>query len=239
MLAENRSQKVVQVIVVLDDKNDPAPRNEVLANVAKASVAAFHEHYDAGRWNEWLADATTKSVRRAKAKEFAKILELDLEHVVINDHAVAFVPVSYEELPRELMKTQVSGMNTFDDDGDFYDIVRTPKHRAEVIDSISTMDDLLLNHEPVHAVSIIVNDNLEMTTGKMAAQVAHALFAAFRAMPLAYRIEFAHRGYPVHLIHDNGSTPMLMDLSAPRVRHVVRDNGVTEIPAGSVTALVL
>lgn len=226
-MEEERKSTLVQVIVVRDDKENLATRNEVIANVAKASVAALDQNYGPV-WEEWISGAYTKSVRRAKPKDFAKLLTLDLPHAVINDHVVAFAPMPYYELPKELARTQVSGLQTIEEDGDYYDVVSTPKHRAH------PNPESAVEHDPVQATTLVINDALGMSAGKKAAQAAHGLMMSWRSMSLAYRVEFAAKGYPVHLVHVGDE-----QFQKAWARLTVVDNGHTEVAAKTATVKVL
>ncbi|MBG0738711.1 hypothetical protein IV500_04670 [Paeniglutamicibacter antarcticus] len=159
----NATHSLVQPIVLLVDKNDPASHRDSILAAAVASVEAYakilgpsvvcHES-----WTQWLSGRFTKSVRRADLKAFARLAADDTRKneslvTIGKAKAMAYLPQSYAEMPKALTRLQVSGTD--------------------------------LPHEPVTTSSrqrsgdpiIVLNGALGMSTGKSAAQAAHALFA--------------------------------------------------------------
>lgn len=154
---------LIQPIVLLVDKGDPAGHADAITAAAIASVSAYT--HAAGQctttdpsWTEWLSGRFTKSVRRADAKTFAK-LAADTElrysgHALVGKaRAIAYAPVSYEDMPKKLARLQVSGT----------DLPQLPA--------------LSLARKRSGDPVIVLNGALGMSTGKASAQAAHALFA--------------------------------------------------------------
>lgn len=154
---------LVQPIVLLVDKNDPAGHRDSIVAAAIASTSAYAKtlgpgvHRD-GVWEQWLSGKFTKSVRRADLKTFAK-LESDVgfrheSHVVVGKaKAMAYLPAAYEDMPRPITRLQVSG--------------------TDLPDAPLTSPARTRSGDPV----IVLNGALGMSTGKSAAQAGHALFA--------------------------------------------------------------
>lgn len=152
---------LVQPIVLLVDKTNPAGHVDAITAAAIASVCAYRNALDAGTdaaaWKTWLSGRFTKSVRRADAKTFWK-LAVDPELTANGAariglaKAIAYAPTTYEDLPKKLSRLQVSGT----------DLPELPASAARP-----------RRGDPI----ILLNGDLGMSTGKAAAQAAHALFA--------------------------------------------------------------
>ncbi|ACL42340.1 protein of unknown function UPF0099 (plasmid) [Pseudarthrobacter chlorophenolicus A6] len=216
------SPSLVQPIVLLVDKNDPAGHSDSILAVAIASVCAYTnglEHgADDGSWKTWLSGRFTKSVRRADAKTFAKIagdpeLPADGAAWIGAARAMAYAPTTYEDMPKKLSRLQVSGT-----DLPAYD--PTPQSRQRPGDPV-----------------IVLNNALGMSTGKAAAQAAHALFAWH-----------LNRGNPdpdiasLHLLSAgliNASESEFEQLKALAAGPVIVDSGLTEIEPNTATAFVI
>ncbi|GAA4033678.1 peptidyl-tRNA hydrolase [Arthrobacter methylotrophus] len=154
---------LVQPIVLLVDKNDPAGHRDSILAAAIASVEAYAGTSTSGAvqdeaWAHWLSGRFTKSVRRADLKTFGK-LAADVSNksesliTIGKAKAMAYAPAAYEEMPKSILRLQVSGT-------DLPDVPATVPSRQR-------------SGDPV----IVLNGALGMSTGKAAAQAAHALFA--------------------------------------------------------------
>jgi peptidyl-tRNA hydrolase len=205
----------IQPIMLLVDKSDPADEADAIRAVALASVRIYAVDRAYGNahlpmWTEWLAGPFAKSVRRADPSTFRKALDQldpnDCVHVTVGTaQAVAYRPVRATEMPKPLKRLQVSGT----------ELTRDAKEA------------------PVNAgPTIVLNDSLGMSTGKAAAQAAHALFLWFlHQNPDTVRgdanIRFLPEAEFTALIASSGS------------QHVIEDAGRTEIEPGSVTAFAI
>jgi peptidyl-tRNA hydrolase len=200
----------VQPIMLLVDKTNPASHRDAIRAVALASVRLYaRDRVDGAAtdiWSEWLSGPFAKSVRRADTSAFDKVLALSdpndlLEVSVGRAKAVAFRPVRATEMPRPLKRLQVSG---------------TQLEEAE--------ESQLQSSGP----TIILNDSLGMSTGKAAAQAAHALFSWYLDQApdtgVTCNIRFVRETDFHRLIEESGS------------QHVIEDAGRTEIEPGSTTA---
>lgn len=205
----------VQPIVLLIDKTDPADAVDAIRAVALASVGRYARDLAAGplpdEWAAWLAGAFTKSVRRADAKSFEKVLLSFPPHAfelvtVGRAAAIAFRPMPADQLPKILSRLQVSGTQ-LDNAGSAPVAAGSPTVRLDA--------------------------DLGMSTGKAAAQAAHALFLwalqhddllAVHRAGLDCAVRFLPRTEFVDLLAVSGATA------------VITDAGRTEIEPGSVTA---
>lgn len=201
----------VQPIVLRVDKEEPAAHCDAIAAAAVASVLAYANRTGDEAWEDWVAGRFTKTVRRAGPKPFAKLCAQALSGVVQIGmaEAVAFEPQRYEDMPRALRALQVSGTQLPD-----------------------TEPAPVAPGSPV----IILNRDLSMSTGKAAAQAAHALLAwfleldagqkqAWAARPGAAVEEVSKRSFSA-LHGRRGSGPLIVDA------------GLTEIDPGTPTAFV-
>ncbi|WP_422759100.1 peptidyl-tRNA hydrolase [Paenarthrobacter sp. C1] len=155
------TSSLVQPIVLLVDKNDPASHRDSILAAAVASVDAYAGTLSSLRdeaWTQWLSGRFTKSVRRADLKTFTKLAadEDNKSESLISigkAKALAYAPAFYEDMPKSLMRLQVSG--------------------TDLPDEPATVPSRKRSGDPV----IVLNGALGMSTGKAAAQAAHALFA--------------------------------------------------------------
>lgn len=202
--------ELVQPIILLVDREEPCPEDEGIAVAALASVSALLANPRHPYWRPWAQGAFAKSVRRADAKMFAKVAEEFPDHTLAqigSARALGFAPMQADSLPKRLAKLQVSGTT---------------------LPPGAPMDPT--------TVRIGLNDSLGMSTGKAAAQAAHALFA------------WALEGKPEELDAWRAAGCPLsverLDSKAfrknARTAHgpVIHDAGRTEITPGSATAFV-
>lgn len=208
---ERSSEELIQPIILLVDREEPASEAHGIAAAALASVQAFLRDPENPGWRPWAAAAFGKTVRRADAKMFAKVLAAFPDHALAEvgeGRAAGLAPMPAAALPKLLAKLQVSGTQLPD---------------GEPL--------------PEAAVTIVLNGSLEMSTGKAAAQAAHALFAwVLETKPAAVEAWVA-AGFPLGVL----------ELPAKEFRKgsrksagpVIQDAGRTEIEPGSTTAYVV
>lgn len=215
----------MQQIVLLVDKEDPAPEGQGLAAVALASVNAFLADPADPAWRTWLSGPVGKSVRRADAKTFARIVEAfadelgGVEGEVGRGLAIGFRPAPKDAVPKKVAKLQVSGT-----------VLPREERPAEGGPAPESADGVVL----------VLNDGLGMSTGKAAAQSAHAMFAwllgAIRRDP--QRVDAwlaAEQPTTVRFASSAEFARLSRHASGPRIQ----DAGRTEIAPGSATAFVL
>ncbi|MCC3270750.1 peptidyl-tRNA hydrolase [Arthrobacter gengyunqii] len=202
----------VQPIVLLVDKEDPAAHLDAVAAAAVASVSAYARREEDEAWDNWVYGRFTKSVRRAGPKVFEKMAASAPSGTVAvgRAKAVAFEPVSYEEMPKKLRALQVSGTH-------------------------------LPDGEPVPGSQgtplIVVNADLEMSTGKAGAQAAHALMAWYLTLSAEERTAWYDDGGRASVRLAAGAEFEAL-AKAPGAGPLIVDAGMTEIAPNTATAFV-
>ncbi|MFQ4148743.1 peptidyl-tRNA hydrolase [Arthrobacter sp. LAPM80] len=203
-------QELVQPIILLVDREEPASEQHGIAAAALASVQAYLNDPENPDWRVWADGHFAKSVRRADAKTFAKVLTAFPDHALATvgeGTAAGLPPMPAGELPKLIAKLQVSG---------------TQLPPGEPL--------------PPQPLTIVLNASLEMSTGKSAAQAAHALFAWVLETKPATVEAWIAAGRPLGVL----------GLPAKEFRKgarksagpVIQDAGRTEIEPGSTTAYV-
>lgn len=220
-LSISTPESLLQPIVLLVDKNNPAAHVDAVHAAALASVFAYWGDLSSGGdesiWNAWLGDFYAKSVRRASPRAFADIADSEAAPwVAVAGSARAFAlgPMTRGDMPHPVSRLQVSGTN----------LPNRFSHEAMP----KTPDDAV----------IVLNASLSMSTGKAAAQAAHALTLWFSTLPEEHRLEWIARGHPsaVCLFEEEVFTELAM--GCPPALRII-DHGRTEIAPGSATAFVL
>lgn len=214
---------LVQPIVLLLDKANPAGHRDSILAAAIASTKAYAcaaEPVDEqnGAWAHWLSGRFTKSVRRADRKSFTKLAADKLNPPaslvsVGQAQAMAYTPTSYEEMPKAILRLQVSAT-------DLPDTPATEPHPQRSGDPI-----------------IVLNGDLGMSTGKAAAQAAHALFAWHLNMGETEPDASSSRLATASLII--ATADEFADLRGCAAGPVIVDAGLTEIDPNTATAFVI
>lgn len=176
---------------------DPTfPLDAILRNVMCASAKAVLE--DTPVIEKWLADDYRKTVRSAKP---SMLTRLKMEETGWQEHgiALAFNPCRYDEFSKLMRRGQVSGW----------------EHKVLPMDVPA----------PYNAPSGILYapKRLSMSTGKLAAQAAHAavFMARDHGLESLFRINFVYSD----------------DL--PETGYAIRDNGHTEVESGTHTVTLI
>lgn len=210
-MIDTRETAIVMPLIL----NKSGSHREAIAAVALAALEAYRKASpDAEVWDKWLNEGDGgKTVRRANDKDFAKVSAREdvlARTEVGSAKAVSFAPVSYTEMSGVIRRLQVGGT----------DFERT--------------DVPFVHEEP----SIILNLSLEMSTGKSAAQAAHALLAWWDLLSDAERAEWVNRGSKINVVEAFSiDFKKLAEKVHPYA--VIHDAGHTEIESGSTTAFVL
>lgn len=196
----DRPDHLVQAIVVT-----PGTHQDTVVAAALASALCLHTTRDDPRWATWVDLAIAKTVRRARTDGlFTKAVDAaDHGPVVIcgTARAVAFLPEYTSLLPHPIRRLQVGGLDC--DRGG-----RWPTDNG--------------------GLTVIVNSNAAMTTGKTAAQVAHCL--------TVWLLETAPEVVSVWLQQPTWTIREQRVLLPPAGAVVIRDAGHTEVPSGTITA---
>jgi peptidyl-tRNA hydrolase len=180
---------------------------EMIEAVARASLQAYREG-QGEQWQAWLAGRFTKSVRRT-GRDLAQ-LQAQLGGALVRvgeAAALALVPMSYEEMPKSVREGQVAAT------------VR-PASGAWPHDR--------------RGLRLWLNADLEMSTGKAAAQVAHGLLGWWLQASEAEKEQWVAGGEGLWLEAVGAS-----ELAAKQGSVAINDAGWTEIEAGSLTVKAL
>ena len=207
----------VQPIVLLVDKVDPADEVDAIRATAIASITAYGKDLADGAptlaWDAWLDGPFAKSVRRADRKTFEKVRAEypDAIHVPIGlAEALAFRPLPADQMPRTLSRLQVSGTQLPNERETSPAVPNTP--------------------------TVFLNADLGMSTGKAAAQAAHALF--LWSLQAGDLITAYSEGIDCEVkIVGKQEFDEIIDRCRPEA--VITDAGRTEIEPGSVTAFAI
>lgn len=212
--------KLVQPIVVR-----PSTHFDTIAAVALASGLALADADPASEpWAGWLGGSFTKSVRRTKRPaELDKVRLLGMpraEITVGQATAIGFAPLDAEALPLAIKRLQVSGL-----EAPVPEAVPARPNADTAARTVFTRPAALAPH-------IEINTEVAMSTGKTAAQVAHALGAWLLEQEPSVRSGWASDP-GLHL----GTADFTEDPGEPGCL-VILDNGLTEIAPGTATARV-
>jgi peptidyl-tRNA hydrolase len=195
------------------EKTSPPAHRAVCEAAAMAVVrlltdprATEGEWYD--RVHRWETARIRKVTRRARGVRWQAVQELPGVTVEHDGAQVrAFVPGPMAEVPPELARLQVAGLDLTDDG---------PAAPAP---------------DRPYAV-LALNPHVTMTTGKAAAQSAHAAHLLLRRISRAEREAWISAGLEVRLA---GDVPWGDCVEQAAV--AVRDAGFTEVPPGTMTAI--
>ena len=186
----------------------------------------------AARWQTWLGSSFTKSVRRVKKpSQLDKLRSLGLpftEETTGADGlsgeqqvtALAFEPMEYDDFPRELRSLQVTGLQ-------------------------GTAQTFAFSRRSPWAPAMPVielNAEAEMSTGKAAAQAAHALCAWLLLQDEKTQLAWASvPALGITTASTFTSNPILVKNRPAKADDiiVIQDNGLTEVAPGTATARVL
>jgi peptidyl-tRNA hydrolase len=205
----------MNIIVRLEKTNIPTDL-QVKKAIAIAIAEFFASEKAQTTWlpliKEWLDGRIRKITKRARGSEWEKVVS-NVEGFHYNKDGVEIFiapPCPVEETPSEIKKLQVSGLDL----------------EKETLPEVEAMPNTLY---------ISVNPNLEMSTGKSLAQVAHAVqVAIFRAQEDRMQA-WQEAGMPMQIISWKQFNEMQEWFQIKDVIEI-HDAGFTEIEAGSLTA---
>ena len=167
-------------------------------------------------WREWLGGTFTKSVRRAGVNDFDKIISWSEENGVIpaefsigESRALALPPMAYDNYPKVVRKLQVSGT-------DF------PRTDHDVNKGLIETD-------------LTIYLDASLTTGKAAAQAAHAMWIGTLRLRLIRAEALARYSVKIKLVRPSD----LPDLAEESNALAVVDSGLTEVAPNTLTAVVM
>ncbi|MCW2918105.1 MAG: hypothetical protein JWN52_6173 [Actinomycetia bacterium] len=203
-------------LAVRAEKSAPPAHSAVCEAAAMAVVRLLTDpRSTGGEWydsvHRWESGRIRKVTRRARGARWHAVQELP---GVTVDHAGAqaraFVPGPVTEVPPELAKLQVAGLDLGDDD--------------------ASSDPETAPDRPYAAIAL--NPDVTMTTGKAAAQCGHAAQLLLLQMDSVEVGAWTAAGLMVHLVRDVPWRDCV-----ERAAVAVQDAGFTEVPPGSMTAV--
>lgn len=211
-------------MVLRVEKSDPPQRAPLLVAAARAVAALCLDERSApgGPWasamDTWCDARIRKIARRARGAQWAAAQQVwGVTAESSGEAARAFVPTMVGDVDRRVAKLQIEGTDVGGD-----------------LPGEPCPDDPLV---------LWVNPGLDMTVGKTAAQVGHAVMLGATLLTVDETVAWASKGYPLSVCRP---TPVqwarLLDGSGDRDRGAggtiaVRDAGFTEIAPGSVTVI--
>ena len=218
-------------IVVRRSKTNIARHQDVVEAVAEAVVTFLDDprSQPGGDWHEavayWRDGAIRKVVRRGDGKQFEDAAELDGIRLTKPGRGgfgpvdvLVLVPGPVQPLPRELKKLQVGGTE-----------FPAAEDAADGSESTARASDGQVPADPL--VTIELSPEVELTTGKAAAQCAHAAQLVYEQMPADRRDVWRDAGFRVRVV-----TPERADWESTDAPVRVIDAGFTEVDGPTETA---
>lgn len=202
------------VIYVVNDTRDEDSNIASEKNILQASSDALHKLLSSEdeevvrKVNEWTSGRIRKIVKRARGSAWNKLDTLELPHFVGTHNGaevIVFAPMRISEQPKEIKKLQVTGLNSNDDSSMEY-----KANEAHLL--------------------VKVNQNLNMSTGKVVAQVGHAIQLFLMYADEAQVKAWSDTGLYLKVVRSE----KLDETTTNGI--VVHDAGFTEVPSGSLTA---
>ncbi|MFW0791971.1 peptidyl-tRNA hydrolase [Gordonia sp. CPCC 205333] len=213
--------KVLAMAMVLRiEKTDPPGRAELLIAAARAVVLLCLDERSGGDgpWaaelDAWCAARIRKIARRARTSHWQaaqQVWGITASHGTAQ--ARAFVPGRVGDVDPRIKRLQIGGTEV---DGE---LPSTPDG------SVGTL-------------VLWINPALEMTVGKLAAQVGHGAMLGVKLMSLEQARAWHQGGCPIEVCApEQAIWARLLDAESRGTMVAVRDAGFTEIAPGSVTVI--
>ena len=207
------SDDPLAVIYVVNDSRDEAGEIASEKDILQASSDALSQLLNSSdeaviaSIREWTSGRIRKIVKRARGAAWQKADALEATHFSGTHgtgQVLVFAPMRLSEQPKELKKLQVTGLNSSDASSKEY------ANAAHLL--------------------VEVNDSLNMSTGKVVAQVGHAvqLFLTFGVRSEVQ--DWKDTGSKLKVVRVENLT----ESTATGI--IVHDAGFTEVPSGSLTA---
>jgi peptidyl-tRNA hydrolase len=206
-------------LAVRAEKSSPPSHNAVCEGAAMAVVRLLTDpRSTGGEWYDsvrrWESGRIRKVTRRARGVRWHAVQELP---GVTVDHAGAqaraFVPGPVTEVPAELAKLQVAGLDLANDD-----------------ERDGSADPQPAPDRPYAVIAL--NPEVTMTTGKAAAQCGHAAQLLLLQLDRAEVGAWIAAGLMVRLVRNVPWRDCV-----ERADVAVRDAGFTEVPPGTMTTV--
>jgi peptidyl-tRNA hydrolase len=159
------------------------------------------------RWESGRIRKVTRRARGVRWEALQSLPGVTVEHA--GAQVRSFVPGPVTQVPPELAKLQVAGLDLEDDDPDAAAKPPDPPYAA-----------------------LALNPDVRMSTGKAAAQCGHAAHLLLRQSSESDRSAWIAAGLRVHLVRGEAWRRCVH-----RATVAVRDAGFTEVPPGTMTAI--
>jgi peptidyl-tRNA hydrolase len=210
-------------LVARAEKAAPPSHTAVCAAAATAVVRLLTDPRATdpdGEWSafvhRWESGRIRKVTRRARGVRWPQVQALPGVTVAKDGAEVrAFVPGPMTDVPPEIAKLQVAGLDLADDPGESEDSGGTERRPPD----------------PPYAV-IALNPDVPMSTGKAAAQSGHAAQLLLRQAGAAEVAAWIEGGLRVRIARD-----IPWSRCVKKATVAVRDAGFTEVQPGTMTAV--
>lgn len=208
-------------LVVRTERTGPPTATAAIEAAAMAVVRLLADERAApqGEWwpeiQRWHDGRIRKLARRARGAAWDRVQALPgvtVSH--LGAEVRAFVPGPMADMPSDLHRLQVSGLDLEDPD-------RRLSFRAD---------------EGWPGVVVALTPEPPMSTGKLAAQAGHAAHLAWQAMDPGRRDRWSRSGFDLAVVRPEGAGWDALSAGAPVQ---VTDGGFTEIAPGTLTAVAL
>jgi peptidyl-tRNA hydrolase len=198
----NQAEQSTLPIIVRQEKGVEYTAEDLFSAVSTLMHDLMTEETWEAYIEKWMQGRITKIVKRARGNEWLNLLQHDHLHQAHgNVETVVLKPYLKTEQPTFLRKLQMSGL------------VFEP--------ATPTLYDSMLP-----ALNIAVNPELDMSVGKLTAQVAHAAQIAVLHADKSILTEWVNTGKPFRYITWDSIPENCVD---------IQDAGLTEIAPGSFT----
>ena len=215
---DNPADVLAMQMVLRIEKSDPPDRTELLTAAARSvALLCLDDRSGAdGPWSEpmtaWCDARIRKIARRARGTHWVAAQEVWGVTATEGDaQARAFVPGRVGDVDRRISRLQIGGTD---------------------------VDGSLPSTPGGAGVCLWVNPDLEMTVGKLAAQVGHGAMLAVKLLDERAARQWRDAGCPLSVcLADRDRWSDLLAADAQQRAVAVRDAGFTEIAPGSVTVI--
>ncbi|MFT4043077.1 MAG: aminoacyl-tRNA hydrolase [Gordonia sp. (in: high G+C Gram-positive bacteria)] len=214
----DRADVLAMQMVLHIEKDEPPERTDLLVAAARA-VALLCLDDRAGASEVWAAPLDAwcgarirKIARRARGAQWVAAQEVSgITAAVGTAQARAVIPGRVGDVDRRISRLQIGG---------------------------TEIDGVLPGAASAPGVCLWVNPTLEMTVGKLAAQVGHASMLAVKLLDEQSAYVWRENGCALSVCHaDPARWQELLTAEASGRAVAVRDAGYTEIAPGSVTVI--
>jgi peptidyl-tRNA hydrolase len=238
---DDPGQVLAMQMVLHIPKSDPPDRTELLTAAASAVALLCLDERSGpgGPWepamDNWCDARIRKIARRARGAHWEAAQ--DIPGVTANcgsAQARAIVPGPVGQTDRRIARLQIGGTEVEHSGGTEVEHSGGTEVDDSADNGVTGVDGVVAAIRP----TLWVNPNLEMSVGKLAAQVGHASMLAVKLMDQDQAEQWFSDRCPVSVRTATGSRwKDLLSADAAGTAVAVRDAGFTEIAPGSVTVI--